>query len=218
MACASRADDWLLHCGDRRFASGFGPRQRESIRPCRLAPQRLHRAAPRLLIDATHPEAIVGRVARRRFGRACAFTSKSVSRARASSRLRGWLAKLWAKMTITPSCVARVPASLISRIATSFGRLGRAAGVEPKLDRARHLVDVLPARTRGAHESLDDLALVNDKIAGFHGPTATPSHPQTDPRSQPLPPSRATRDACGPGSPGGLRNCGSRSKRTARPG
>src|SRR5580698_3106556 len=27
-------------------------------------------------------------------------------------------------MTITPSCVARAPASLMSRIATSFGRLG----------------------------------------------------------------------------------------------
>ena len=36
-------------------------------------------------------------------GGACAFMSRSVSRARASSRLRGWLAKLWAKMTMTPS-------------------------------------------------------------------------------------------------------------------
>ena len=82
--------------------------------------------APRRVFSSTRRtrEASVGRVARRRFGRACAFTSKSVSRARASSRLRGWLAKLWAKMTITPSWVARDPASLISRIATSFGRLG----------------------------------------------------------------------------------------------
>ena len=176
--------------------------------------------APRRVFSSTRRtrEAFVGRVARRRFGRACAFTSKSVSRARASSRLRGWLAKLWAKMTIDAvlrgarSCELDEPDRDVVR------QTGRAAGVEPKLDRARHLVDVLPARTRGAHETLDDLALVNDKIAGFHGPTATPSHPQTDPRSQPLPPSRATRDACGPGSPGGLRNCGSRSKRSARPG
>jgi glyoxylase-like metal-dependent hydrolase (beta-lactamase superfamily II) len=82
--------------------------------------------APRRVFSSTRRtwEARVGRVARRRFGRTCAFMSKSVSRARASSRLRGWLAKLWAKMTITPSWVARAPASLTSRIATSFGRLG----------------------------------------------------------------------------------------------
>ncbi len=57
----------------------------------------------------------------------------------------------------------------MSRIATSFGRLGLPARVEAELDRARHLVDVLPARTRRADEVFDDLALVNEEIAGLHG-------------------------------------------------
>ena len=90
----------------------------------RSCPQRLDRASSRLFVDAARVAARVGRVARRGFARTCAFSMRSVSRARASSRLRGWLAKLWAKMTITPSWVARAPASLMSRVATSSGRLG----------------------------------------------------------------------------------------------
>src|SRR5690349_13930142 len=36
-----------------------------------------------------------------------------------------------------------------------IGQRARVRDVEAKLDRARDLVDVLPARTRGAHEALD---------------------------------------------------------------
>jgi hypothetical protein len=44
----------LVHRGDRRFPLGFGPRQHESVRPGCLAPQRLDRAAARLVVDAAH--------------------------------------------------------------------------------------------------------------------------------------------------------------------
>ena len=57
----------------------------------------------------------------------------------------------------------------------------RPPGVEPKLDRACDLVDVLPARSRGAHETFDDLALVNEQIADLHASTATPAHRRTGP-------------------------------------
>ena len=49
------------------------------------------------------------------------------------------------------------------------GQARRAARVEAQFDRARHLVDVLPARAGGADKSLDDLALVDEEIADFHG-------------------------------------------------
>ncbi len=48
-------------------------------------------------------------------------------------------------------------------------KIGRAARVEPELDRARDLVDVLPARPRSAHEIFDELAFVDEEGAGFHG-------------------------------------------------
>ena len=50
------------------------------------------------------------------------------------------------------------------------GQARRAARVETQFDRARHLVDVLPAGAGGANEVLDDLALVDEEIAGFHRP------------------------------------------------
>ncbi len=46
--------------------------------------------------------------------------------------------------------------------------------------------------------------------------SATRARRRTCPRSRRPPPSRARRDACGPCSPAGLRNCGSRSRRNAR--
>src|SRR5262245_20831135 len=45
---------------------------------------------------------------------------------------------------------------------------------------------------------------------------ATPARRRNARRSQPRPPSRATPDGCGPCSPDGPRNCGSRSRHSAR--
>jgi hypothetical protein len=45
----------------------------------------------------------------------------------------------------------------------------------------------------------------------------TPAHPRNVRRSRRRPPSRARPDGCGPCSPGGPRNCGSRSRRSAPP-
>ena len=147
MACASRADDWLLHCGDRRFASGFGPRQRESIRPCRLAPQRLDRAAPRLLIDASHS------------GGECRPRGETSlwPRLRLHEQIREPRARVFAIAGLAREalgenddhailCGAR-PRELDQPDRDVVRQAGLAARVEPKLDRARHLVDVLPART-----------------------------------------------------------------------
>ena len=86
-----------------RLNDDFRAQERGSIRPGGPAPQRLDRAAARLVVEASHSEASVGRVARRGFSRSCACMISAARRARASSRLRGWLAKRWAKMTITPS-------------------------------------------------------------------------------------------------------------------
>ena len=52
-------------------------------------------------------------------------------------------------------------------------------------------------------------------IGGPPALTATPARRRSGPRS-PRRPSRATPDACGRDSPAGLRNCGSRSRRSAR--
>jgi len=59
------------------------------------------------------------------------------------------------------------------------GQARRAARVEAQLDRRRHLVDVLPARPGGADKILDDLAFVDEEIAGFHGILARLRNPET---------------------------------------
>ena len=46
--------------------------------------------------------------------------------------------------------------------------------------------------------------------------TPTPAHRRNAPRSPRRPPWRGTPNGCGPCSPGGLRNCGSRSRRSVR--
>jgi len=69
-------------------------------------------------------EAFVGFVGRRRLGRRLACRMRSTSRCSASSRLRSRLRCDWAVMMMTPSCVRRLPASFMRRMATSFGREG----------------------------------------------------------------------------------------------
>ena len=69
-------------------------------------------------------EALVGLVARRGTGRTAASWISATSRSSASARLRSWVRWLCATITSTPSLVRRLPASRISRIATSFGSEG----------------------------------------------------------------------------------------------
>src|SRR6202042_97168 len=80
---------------------------------------------------------------------------------------------------------------------------GRAAGVEPEFDRARHLVDVLSARARGTNKALDDLALVDEEIADFHVSIASRARRRSAPRSRRRRPLRATPDGGGLASPVG---------------
>ena len=68
---------------------------------------------------------------------------------------------------MTPSWVSREPASFIRRIGDVVRQALAAARVEAQFDRARDLVDVLPAGAGGADESLDDLALVDEQVADF---------------------------------------------------
>ena len=63
----------------------------------------------------------VGLVARRGTGRTIASFSNSSSRSIASARLRSWVRKRWAWITITPSLVMRWPARRLSRAAASSG-------------------------------------------------------------------------------------------------
>ena len=92
----------------------------------------------------------------------------------ASARLRSWVRKRWAWITITPSLVMRWPASRFSRSAASSGSVIR-RGVEAQLRGGRELVDVLPAGTGGAHEADLDVVLVDREVAGNpqHGVTGS---------------------------------------------
>src|SRR5712671_215730 len=63
----------------------------------------------------------VGLVARRGTGRTMASRNSSSRRSMASARLRSWVRKRWAWITITPSLVMRWPASRTSRAAASSG-------------------------------------------------------------------------------------------------
>ena len=94
---------------------------------------------------------------RRRGGRADSATSRS----RASSRLRAWLRKRSAVMTITPSLVRRLPASSREPPRTGSGSDGERRTSNLQLHGGRDLVDVLPARTRGAHEHLLQLGRID---------------------------------------------------------
>ena len=64
-------------------------------------------------------DALVGLVARRLIGTAAARRMRSMSRSRASARLRAWVRWRCAMMTRTPSRVSRVPASRSSRARVS---------------------------------------------------------------------------------------------------
>jgi hypothetical protein len=67
-------------------------------------------------------------------------------------------------MTMTPSWVTRCPASRMSRALNRRGQRGRAARIETQLHRARHFVDVLPARPRGTNKCRSNLLLVERQI------------------------------------------------------
>jgi hypothetical protein len=69
-------------------------------------------------------DALVGLVARRGTGRTAASWISATSRSCASARLRSWVRWFCAISTSTPSLVKRLPASRISRMATSFGSDG----------------------------------------------------------------------------------------------
>ena len=96
----------------------------------------------------------------------------------ASARLRSWVRKRWAWITITPSLVMRWPASRFSRAAASAGSAIRLR-IEAQLGRGRELVDVLPARPGGADEADLDVVLVDREVAG------NPQHGVTEGRDDP---------------------------------
>ena len=104
-------------------------------------------------------EARGGLVLCRGAGGSAACRISATSRSRASSRLRSWLRKRAAVMTITPSPVMRRAGQPLEPHAHGLGQRRRAARIEPQLHRGRHLVDVLPARPRGAHERLLQLGV-----------------------------------------------------------
>ena len=92
--------------------------------------------------------------------------------ARASSRFCSCVRKRPASMTMTPSLVARWPASLIVRSRTRSDRRRRTGRVEAQLDGGRDLVDVLAAGPGGADELLLELALGDLDIRRDEKPVA----------------------------------------------
>src|SRR4030081_360461 len=70
-------------------------------------------------------EPIVGLVGRRGTGRVIAARKSSIRRSTASARLRSWVRKRCAWITITPSLVMRWPASRLSRASASAGSVSR---------------------------------------------------------------------------------------------
>ncbi len=93
----------------------------------------------------------------------------------ASARLRSWVRKRWAWITITPSLVMRWPAIRFSRRRCIL-RQRDLARVETELGRGGELVDVLPARAGGADEADLDIVFVDREVAG------NPQHGGTDSR------------------------------------
>ena len=137
-------------------------------------PSVVKRTAPRLALMSLRRflpssrrclEPKVGLVARRGTGRTMASRNSSSRRSMASARLRSWVRKRWAWITITPSLVMRWPASRLSRSGGVF-RQRDLARVETQLGGGRELVDVLPARTGGADKADLDVVLVDRKVAG----------------------------------------------------
>ena len=83
----------------------------------------------------------------------------------ASARLRSWVRKRWAWITITPSLVMRWPASRFSRRAASSGSVILRVS-KRSCAAVDELVDVLPARAGGADEADLDVVLVDREVAG----------------------------------------------------
>ena len=94
----------------------------------------------------------VGRVARRVLGATLARAISSSRRASASRRLPSWVRWLRALISSAPSVLRRRPASERSRALTAAAQCQRARQVEAQLRGGGDLVDVLSARSRGAHE------------------------------------------------------------------
>ena len=127
------------------------------------SPAATSRRAPRLALQPrAGGRASGGSAAAGPAGSAASWIS-ATSRSSASCRLRSWVRKRCALITRTPSWVSRRPASRSSR-SGPLRQGGRAADVEPQLDRGLHLVDVLPAGSGRTHEAHLELALVQRDI------------------------------------------------------
>lgn len=108
-------------------------------------------------------EALVGLVGRRVWGRTAASRIISSRRSSASSRLRFWLRCACATITMTPSWVSRLPASFISRIATSLGSDGERRASKRSCTALDTLLTFCPpgpeARTKLSSISLSSIAM-----------------------------------------------------------
>src|SRR4029453_7651035 len=119
---------------------------------------------PRWLPSCRRPlAALPGLVGRRGFGTWVAARIISISRSRASARLRSWLRKRWASITSTPSPVMRLPAIRISRALTSGGRLGEPATSKRSSTAVDTLLTFWPpgpeARTKRSSSSVSSNAM-----------------------------------------------------------
>src|SRR6185437_9078894 len=121
-----------------------------SIRPCRLASQRLDRASPRLVVEAARPRGV-----RRTGGEARLRPLLRLDEQGGETGAGVLAVARLARISLGENDDHAVLGGARSRKLDEPDRdivwqAGRMASVEPELDRARHLVDVLSARPRGA--------------------------------------------------------------------
>ena len=156
------------------------------------APRRVFSSSRRAL------EASVGRVARRGFGRSCAFVMQR-RKTRAGVLAVARLARELLGEDDDHAILGRSRAGELDEADRDIVRQARRApDVEPELDRARYLVDILPARTRRTDEAFDDLALVNEQIADFHASTGLAAHRRASTNAWKLRDLLSARSRCGP--------------------
>jgi hypothetical protein len=122
-------------------------------------------------------EARVGLVAIRRRGRTDAWRIRSTSRSSASCRLRAVSAGVDHQHAVAGHPPAGQRGQALADLVGQRGRVGR---VEPELDGRGNLVDVLPARARGADELHLDLALVQHNVRRDANHAASIARPSAD--------------------------------------
>ena len=176
----------------------FRARRHRSVGPGRAAPQRLDCAAAGFLVEPAGPRSEC-RAGRAPGLRPLLRLRDERRKTRAGVLAVARLARELLGEDDDHAILGRSRAGELDEADRDIVRQARRApDVEPELDRARYLVDILPARTRRTDEAFDDLALVNEQIADFHASTGLAAHRRASTNAWKLRDLLSARSRCGP--------------------